>query len=202
MGSVTWALGFVHEQFSSASFCFSDTLKFSPLFRLYSTVIGKPSGVNKQAIGKLMRKKSDLAIIIGGFEEATLHSNKVDRVYLKKRMGFIKMALQHGYCLRAVYGIGENKMYWNIQALKKFRLALNKYGIPGIVPFGWMFLPFLPEPDIDLNVFVSGRLQLPKIEDPTKEQIQQYHHEYVKLVSDLHERNRKNCGDVAPLEVW
>ena len=39
----------------------------------------------------------NIALIPGGFEEATLFARDKHRVYLRRRAGFIKYALRHGY---------------------------------------------------------------------------------------------------------
>jgi hypothetical protein len=37
-----------------------------------------------------MKEKKPLALIPGGFEEATLHHSSSHRVYCKKRVGYVK----------------------------------------------------------------------------------------------------------------
>ncbi len=111
--SMTWGCCFPRQEFHNVAFCFSDLLKFSPLFRCYSQILGRISGASKPCMEELMAKGVNLALIPGGFEEASLHSaDLVDRIYIKKRFGFIKLCLVHGYCLRAVFGFGENTMYF------------------------------------------------------------------------------------------
>ena len=56
-----------------------------------------------------------LAIIPGGFEEATLHCQGVDRVYMKKRWGLVKYALQNGYAMVPIFAFGERDTYSNLQ---------------------------------------------------------------------------------------
>ena len=42
-------------------------------FRLYAKLIGRPCGVDKASMKKLMGERKNLCVVIGGFEEATLH---------------------------------------------------------------------------------------------------------------------------------
>lgn len=44
----------------------------------------------------LFRQRSDFGILPGGMEEVALFEFGRERVYLKRRKGFIKYALQHG----------------------------------------------------------------------------------------------------------
>ena len=107
----------------------------SPLFRLYSRLLGRPGRADKDFMVGLMRRQEHQALIPGGFEEATLTSGgALDRVYIKKRAGFIKYCLQNGVDVCPVYAFGEKNLYGNVQGMWKARLALNAQGVPAIVP--------------------------------------------------------------------
>jgi 1-acyl-sn-glycerol-3-phosphate acyltransferase len=71
-----------------------------------------------------------------GFEEATIHSDEADRIYIKNRKGFIKYAIQHGVALVPVYVFGEKRTFSNLQGFWGFRLWLNSFGVPGVCPLG------------------------------------------------------------------
>ncbi len=47
----------------------------------------------------------------GGYEEATITSNKEYRVYIKNRKGFIKYAIKYGYKIYPIFVFGENNAY-------------------------------------------------------------------------------------------
>ena len=59
-----------------------------------------------------------------GFEEAAIHHADADRVFLKKRKGFVKYALQHGHSLTPAYVFGERSCYHNVQQFA--RRAIDK----------------------------------------------------------------------------
>jgi len=48
---------------------------------------------------------------------------------------------------------------------------LNKYKLPGIVPFGNPFFPILPKRDCEIHVVLGKSIDLPKIEKPTNEDV-------------------------------
>lgn len=79
-----------------------------------------------------MKKGSDIAILPGGFEEATLYRYNRHRIYIKKRTGFIKYALQYGYYIIPTYTFGEELNYYNFTKFYSLRLFLNRYQIPGM----------------------------------------------------------------------
>ena len=68
------------------------------------------SPADKASFQRLLREGKPLALIPGGFEEATITSDRADRVYLKDRKGFAKYALQNGYSVVPVYAFGENRL--------------------------------------------------------------------------------------------
>ena len=58
-----------------------------------------------------MQKRQNIMLLPGGFEEATVTSDKEYRLYIKSRKGFIKYALQNGYKIHPVFIFNENKIY-------------------------------------------------------------------------------------------
>lgn len=56
----------------------------------------------------MCEKGENFGLIPGGFEEATLNTTKENRLYLKKRKGFMKYALKYGYKIYPSFVFGEN----------------------------------------------------------------------------------------------
>lgn len=195
-----WGSIFVQPEFDGVNFCYSGALMASPIFRLFTKILGKPTDVSKSTMQKLMKTNQSLALIPGGFEEASLHCYDQDRVFLNRRYGFVKLALQHGYTLKAVFAFGERKTFWNAKGFYKFRFLLNSYGLPAILPFGWKFFPLLPIPEHNLDIWVSRELILPKIDAPTRKEVKLWHTKYVDMLKDMHMR-RKGKDD-KDLEIW
>eukprot|EP00310_Coccolithus_braarudii_P015570 CAMPEP_0183341838 /NCGR_PEP_ID=MMETSP0164_2-20130417/8046_1 /TAXON_ID=221442 /ORGANISM="Coccolithus pelagicus ssp braarudi, Strain PLY182g" /LENGTH=192 /DNA_ID=CAMNT_0025512265 /DNA_START=404 /DNA_END=979 /DNA_ORIENTATION=- len=188
------------------TFCFSPTLFYSPLFLLYTRLLGRPGRANKENMSELMRGSHDLALIPGGFEEATLTSGgQAERVFIRERRGFVKYCLQYGYAICPCFSFGEKQLYSNVQGWWKLRLALNKFGVPAIFPWGQRLLPLAPKPS-PLHVVVGAPLVLERVEQPTVEQVAAAHEEYVSALSRLFERHKARAyGDEArglTLEVW
>lgn len=53
--------------------------------------------VTKKTFTKLMRDGRNIGFFPGDYEEHTLYERGNYRIFLRKRFGFIKLALQHGY---------------------------------------------------------------------------------------------------------
>mmetsp|Transcript_8120 Transcript_8120/g.19960 ORF Transcript_8120/g.19960 Transcript_8120/m.19960 type:complete len:342 (+) Transcript_8120:149-1174(+) len=195
-------------------FVFSPVLYASPLFRLWCRLVGRPGSASKGAMIGYMKERKDkkrrdhLALPPGGFEEATLSCVGKDRVYIKKRVGFVKLALQHGYNVVPVYTFGENNTYSNVQGLWKFRLWLNSLGFPAIVVFGSWLNPFLPKRDErGISVVIGDPLVLPKLPNPTREEVTLWHDKYMASLVRLFEEHKEafygsEAAKTAKLELW
>jgi len=92
----------------------------------------------------------------GSARRCPLPAAGTDRVYLKKRQGFIKYALQYGYNLMPVYTFGEADTYLNHDGGYDWKFKLNDKSIPTIVPFGEWWCPLLPRYNTRLHS-VAGR---------------------------------------------
>ena len=203
-----WSMLFTSPRMLSVKFCFSPVLYISPFFRLWCRLTGNPGRADKKSMISYMKKKIDIALPPGGFEEATLTSINHDRAYIKKRLGFIKLALQHGYDVVPVYSFGENLTYWNIQGFWKFRLKLNNLGLPAILVVGNPLCPILPKRhNLGLYVACGEPLVLPTIENPSREEVKLYHDKYVAALLRLFEEHKGNFygeeeAKTKKLELW
>lgn len=149
----------------------------------------------KDNMVRIMESGGNIALIPGGFEEATLYRRNRFRVFLKKRKGFIKYALQYGYSIQPCFVFGEEKTFWQLDMgtyFEKISLWLNRFKIPTTLFIG-KFL-FLPDNDIDINVVVGKTLKLPTIANPTKEQIDKYHTEFVKAIEHIFNKYKDEFG--------
>lgn len=100
--------------------------------------------VDSKNMQKLMDQRKNIAIIPGGYEEATLTNPKIFRIFIKQRKGFIKMALKHGYQVCPVVNLGEHQIYRTVESFKSFRLFLNRFKIPAVIHYSKFGM--FPEP--------------------------------------------------------
>jgi len=204
--SFGWALLFNSSALSHVRFCFSPVLYMTPFFRLFSRLIGTIGSAGKSDMISYLKKGEHLALPPGGFEEATLTSTRQDRVFIKKRHGFIRLCLKFGVAVRPVYVFGEKDLFSNIQMLKKFRLKLNRMGLPGILVWGEPLLPFLPKMNKSMHIIVGAPIALPKIENPSKDEVAKWHGKYIASLTGLFENHKVNAygerGKDMKLEVW
>jgi hypothetical protein len=174
-------------------------VRYLPVSGILARLLGI-YGVDKGTFEKLMKKDKNILFVPGGFEEATITDDKQDKLFLKKRKGFIKLGLKYGYSIYPMYTFNENKLFYTINGYEKIGMILNKFKIPGCFFYGKYLV--LPRTDIKLYTVVGTPLQLPKIEKPTKDDVGKYHNMYQNLVLDLFNRYKKEYGGSENLEIY
>ena len=97
---------YLRPELGRVRFCFATALAYSPYFRLLCRLTGRPGSASRESMTAMMRAGEHLALITGGFHEASISSELADRVFLKDRAGFIKFALAWGYRVAPVYVFG------------------------------------------------------------------------------------------------
>ncbi|KAI9636789.1 diacylglycerol acyltransferase, partial [Dioszegia hungarica] len=144
--------------------------------------------VSKPSCASILSKGagSSITIVVGGAAESlAAHPGTAD-LTLKKRMGFIKMALTHGADLVPVFSFGENdvslenkkgslvfKLQKRFQSIFGFTLPLF-FG-RGIFNYNYGLMPFRHP-----IVSVVGRpIHVKKDEDPSQEVLQEVQKQYI-----------------------
>jgi 2-acylglycerol O-acyltransferase 2 len=183
------------------TFLVSSVLHKAPYWNILEQLLGQFGSADKASMTETMRRGADIALIPGGFEEASLYQHGRHKLYLRDRAGFIKMALQHGYDIVPMYTFGEEKSYYNLPGLESLRLALNRWQIPGVVPIGKFGL--MPFSDHRMDVFFASPLRLPHIASPTREDVAKWHGEYLKRIAEVFDAGKDIAGQPdAVLEVF
>jgi 2-acylglycerol O-acyltransferase 2 len=110
--------------------------------------------------------------------------------------GFIKYALQEGYTLVPGYAFGESDTYFTppVPLLTSFRLWLMRT-TKLIVPFTFgFFSPYTPRPSVGLDTVWGAPIKLPKIENPTNEDVDKWHAKYLEHLQGIFDRNKARFG--------
>lgn len=181
--------------------CGSRFMIFIPFTGVFGRLIGVES-VDNHNFKALLQQRQNIMFIPGGWECATLSDPTMDRVFIKDRKGFIKYALMFGVKVHPVYNFGENKFFSTFKKWKfldTLEFMLNKIKFPGVLFWG-RFL-FFPYADVDCCSVVGKGIQLPKIPNPTKMQIDKYHKIYVDRFVELFDRYKKQYGAADKLEI-
>jgi len=173
---------------------------YIPLSGFFARLLGI-QGVDSKNFLQNMEKKKNILFIPGGYECATYTNDEFDQVFIKERKGFVKYALMFGYKVHPCYNFGENKLYYMIKNyyLRKIGLFLNKFKLPGVFFFGKYFI--FPRTDIDICSVIGKGIQFPKIQKPSKNDIEEYHDLYVRKLKELYDRYKSRYGGSEKLVI-
>ena len=175
-----------------------------PAFGQLCDIAGGYKGNVQAATGKnmqrLMALGHNISLIPGGFEEAAIMKRGEDSVFIKNRKGFVKYALKFGYNLVPIYTFGENETYSTFHWFSDLRLKISMWKIPAVIAFGLPAFPILPRKEASIYTVIGAPLELPKIDDPSDDDVNLWHCRYVKALVELFERNKVRCG-LAPSAV-
>ena len=100
-------------------------LFYIPLIREFCLLLGNVDASGATAQYNLKKRRS-LLIFIGGEKEQLMTEEGKQRVYLKSRKGFVKLALQYGCDLVPTYAFGENELYHISNFASSFRHWLQR----------------------------------------------------------------------------
>ena len=73
--------------------------------------------------------------------------------------------------------------------------------------WGHPLLPLLPRGNVDVKVVVGAPIVLPKIDNPTREVVQEWHAKYMASLTALFEEHKEaaygaEAAKTAKLELW
>ncbi|XP_033362247.1 2-acylglycerol O-acyltransferase 1-like [Bombus vosnesenskii] len=138
-------------------------------------------------------------LIPGGAAEVFECKPGTYRILIKRRKGFVKLALQNGNPLVPVCSFGEtdtfDQLSWPdgsfVKRLQEF--IRKKIGIPPVLLVGRGFFQYtfglIPRRK-PITVVVGSPMELPKIEEPTREQVEEYHEKFVKHLEKFFENEK------------
>ncbi|XP_044756826.1 2-acylglycerol O-acyltransferase 1-like isoform X2 [Coccinella septempunctata] len=140
-------------------------------------------------------------LVVGGAEESFYCEAGVHKIVLKKRKGFIKIALRNGCPLVPVYGFGENEIFgqykfkggtfmWKFQRFFKRVTGCAFIIVKGRGVFQYSF-GILPHRR-PITVVVGEPIDVEKTENPTQEQIDNLHQLFEKKLVELFESQKKH----------
>lgn len=175
-----------------------------PLYRDYLLALGI-SAVSRKNSLKVLERNQSICIVVGGARESLMSSiGSVDLV-LKRRKGFIRLALETGnVSLVPVFGFGETDCYNIVHTSensfsRKLQLWIKRnYGftIPifyarGLFNYDFGFLPFRTP----ITVVTGNPIYVEeKIPNPSSEQVDHYHELYIQELKRLYYDNRHKYG--------
>lgn len=172
-----------------------------PLYREYALAMGLAS-VSKESCENLLSKGGPnkegmgraITIVVGGAAESLDAQPYSLRLVLKRRKGFVKMAIRTGADLVPVLAFGENDLYDQFSAdshprIHKFQLLVKKlmgFTIPlfharGVFNYDVGLMPYRRP----LNIVVGRPIKVVQSKSPEQKDIDRVHEEYVTELERL-----------------
>jgi 1-acyl-sn-glycerol-3-phosphate acyltransferase len=133
-------------------------------------------------------EEGSIVLYVGGMAELFYCSRDIEKLYLSKRKGFIKLALRSGVDIIPIYMFGNTSV---LSVLTHGILAdiSRKLKLSTTLFWGKWYLPI---PRDDKILYVSGKpISIPHIAEPTSEDVDKYHAIYVKEVERIFETYKK-----------
>lgn len=111
-------------------------------------------------------------------------------LYLKKRKGFVKLALTTGTSLLPTIGFGENELYDIVDThlsrlLQKFFVATINCPAP-LCNGAFGFIPFKHP----LVTVIGQPIKVERVDNPSQEQIDNLHSVYIAKLQDLYDAHK------------
>ena len=164
--------------------------------------------VDKKTFRNRLDKKLSFCFIPGGAQEVLKLSELArkkkgddDRyaipLFLKKRKGFVKMALKTGSPIVPVFAFGLDKSYdyFIPNGLSKIS---RKMGFVPVIFTGRFGIPFGIPKKTKISVVVGPPIEVPKVaeddEDKMTAMIERYHNLYLEEMEALYERHKDREG--------
>lgn len=172
-----------------------------PGFREMLLGIGACASSKKSLKTLLNSKQLGVApvLMVGGLPEiSNYHQNKIVLV-IRKRLGFVKLALETGSDLVPLFSFGEAEIFHQPSGMNSFleKVIASNIGFYPVVFSGRGFLQnsigILPKRR-EINIVVGKPIEVEKIEEPSQEDIMQVHQQYIQQVVQLYEEHKKKYG--------
>ncbi|CAL8082066.1 unnamed protein product [Orchesella dallaii] len=177
-----------------------------PFYREYLMCSGSCSASKSSMNYLLSRPEGGHAcvVVVGGAPESLDSHPGSYIVQLRKRKGFIKIALRHGASLVPIFSFGETDIYDQVanpegSLLRRIQnklqtvlgLAPCVFKGRGIFQYTWGLVPQRRP----ITTVVGSPIHLDKVENPTQEEIDVIHKKYVDSLIQLFYTHREKYAD-------
>lgn len=175
----------------------ASTMFYVPLGRELCLWLGGVDA-SRSTAEKVLKSGKSIVVYPGGVPEIFLvdPKSKENVLVIKKRLGFIKLAMRQGADLVPVFVFGEKWLYKVWTPPKKvidfFRKTLQ---IPMIIFWGrFLWMPNAPPKGKSFGVVYGKPMALKQVEHPTDEEVKEVHDKYVAEVERLFNQYKKSFG--------
>ncbi|XP_072466906.1 2-acylglycerol O-acyltransferase 2-like [Notamacropus eugenii] len=172
-----------------------------PFFREYIMGGGLVTS-EKECVSYLLSKKKGgnlLVVIVGGSQEALDARPGSYTLLLRKRKGFVRLALLHGAPLLPIFSFGENEVFnqidnpqgswlrWIQERLQKVMgISLPLFHGRGIFQYNFGLLPYRQQ----ITTVVGKPIKVEQNANPSQEEVDSLHQRYMTELCNLFEAHK------------
>lgn len=170
----------------------SSALQRVPLARHLWTWMGM-AAVSRASFARLLAEGTSCVVIPGGVQEILYMNVKQEVLFLRKRRGFIKMAMMAGAPLIPGFAFNQRHTYkywfprgeWYKKISRAMKFApLVFWGVGGgPVPFG-----------VPLTIVLGKPLEVAQKSDPTEDEVSELQRQFLAEMSRIYEKYKVQLG--------
>ncbi|XP_050296536.1 2-acylglycerol O-acyltransferase 1-like [Anthonomus grandis grandis] len=169
-----------------------------PFFREFALALGGISA-DADSIEHVLQSPEGGHVCVlmpGGSQEIYYSKPGHYRIILNRRKGFIRLALKSGTAIVPVLSFGEIDLFDQMKGTtyKIFQEFVRKWtGFTLVVPVGRGFFQYtfgLVPRRKPVHLVVGSQMEVPKIENPSPEQVEEYHAKFVQHLQRTFEEEK------------
>jgi len=157
---------------------------------------------SRSVVHALLAKGTTVALCPGGVRECLYMAPGREVAYLRKRHGFVRMALMHGAPLVPVFAFGQSDLYSYIRPFFDYpkglvppavwaRFVRTIRFVPMLV-WGWWGTP-MPK-RVPMTIVVGTPIEVPHVPAPTAEQVEEYLGRFIAELERVFKAHRAAAG--------
>eukprot|EP01126_Amoeba_proteus_P058315 TRINITY_DN7511_c0_g2_i8.p1 TRINITY_DN7511_c0_g2~~TRINITY_DN7511_c0_g2_i8.p1 ORF type:complete len:284 (-),score=42.92 TRINITY_DN7511_c0_g2_i8:130-981(-) len=167
----------------------------NPFWREFLLALGLCNS-SRGSIVKTLQRGLSVAIVIGGAQESLASRPGTADLTLKKRKGFVKIALEEGASLVPIFSFGETDLWDQVEnppgsftrKVQDYLKETLTFTLPllsgrGVFQYSYGLLPHRRP----IHTVVGKPIHLPKIDNPSSEDIDKWHSLYMKGLVEVYE---------------
>ncbi|KAI8870061.1 diacylglycerol-acyltransferase [Ramicandelaber brevisporus] len=171
-----------------------------PFYRDLALAFGL-AAVSRRSIENILKRGPGNAamIVVGGASESLYARPKTNNLVLKRRTGFVKLAIKNGASLVPVFSFGENDVYDQlpnekgtlIYTIQKKMQSILGFTLPmfhgrGIFNYQYGILPWR----VPLTVVIGKPIHVVQDETPSDEYVEEIHRKYMDALMALYDKHK------------
>lgn len=149
------------------------------------------ASVSRESCNYLLSKGISIVIVIGGAEDTIDAKPGTNKLKIKNKKGFIRMALKHGANLVPVFTFGENELFDQIpnppgSRIRRLQTWMkHKYGFVATPFWGRGHLPAFPRRH-EIVTIIGSPIEVQKKETFNEEDVEELHEKYIDALVNLY----------------